>query len=161
MTIQEEIVAKLQNMHARVSTAESCTGGLIAAAIVDVSGASDVFEEGFVTYSNEAKHKNLGVRIETLNVYGAVSPQTASEMAAGCAERTGSEYAVVSTGIAGPLGGTAEKPVGLVYLGCYADGHVYVYKNIFSGDRMTVRKKSTRRALEILWMHIAGDRSGL
>ena len=148
--IQDAIVAELTRMHRYVSTAESCTGGRIAAALIDPSGASAVYQEGYITYSNEAKHKLLGVSRHTLDTFGAVSPQTAAEMAAGCARAAGSDYAIVSTGIAGPTGGTADKPVGLVYLGCYARGTVSVYRNVFTGDRSRIRDKAVQRALEIL-----------
>jgi PncC family amidohydrolase len=148
--IQDVIVAELTKSRCYVSTAESCTGGRIAAALIDPSGASAVYQEGYITYSNAAKEKLLGVSKKTLDTYGAVSPQTAAEMAAGCARAAGSDYAIVSTGIAGPLGGTKDKPVGLVYLGCYARGTVSVYRNVFTGDRSRIRDKAVQRALEIL-----------
>lgn len=100
-----------------IATAESCTGGMIAAALTDIAGSSDVFERGFVTYSNQAKVELLGVGIGTLLEHGAVSLQTAAEMAIGAARRSGADVAVSVTGIAGPGGGSTEKPVGLVYLG--------------------------------------------
>lgn len=99
-----------------VSTAESCTGGLVASRITDISGSSEYFKEAYVTYANEIKHKNLGVLNETLEKYGAVSSECAFEMAQGLSKRTGCDVAICTTGIAGPTGGTAKKPVGLVYI---------------------------------------------
>lgn len=100
-----------------VSVAESCTGGLVSSLLTDISGSSAYIRENIVTYSNEAKVKYLGVKQETLEQYGAVSEQTAKEMANGLVIQTNSDYAVVTTGIAGPTGGTDEKPVGLMYIG--------------------------------------------
>lgn len=134
----------------KISTAESCTGGMIASRLVSISGISDVFLEGAVTYSNEAKVRTLKVKEETLKSFGAVSEETAREMAEGMAERTGSDIAVVTTGIAGPGGGTKEKPVGLVYIGIYYKGEVYVYKNVFNGNREKVRTRATVTALDMV-----------
>ena len=100
----------------------------MAATIVNVSGASEVFQAGFVTYANEAKEKELGVKSETLQTYGAVSEKTAKEMAIGCAAHAKAQVGISTTGIAGPGGGTAEKPVGLVYIGCAVRSNVYVEK---------------------------------
>lgn len=132
-----------------VATAESCTGGLIAGTIINAPGASAVFNEGFITYSNAAKIKYLKVEDETLERYGAVSLETVREMAEGCAREAGANMAIVSSGIAGPDGGTEEKPVGLVYLGCYLDGKIEISKNIFKGDRQSVRSQAVNKALEM------------
>lgn len=122
-----EVVGKLLlKKHITVSCAESCTGGLFAAALTDIPGISEVFERGIVTYSNRAKMEELGVKSETLDKFGAVSPETACEMAAGLAEKTGSDLCISVTGIAGPGGGTSEKPVGLVYIGISYKGQVNV-----------------------------------
>jgi nicotinamide-nucleotide amidase len=107
---------------AMIATAESCTGGLIAGMITEIAGSSAAFDRGFVTYSNEAKQEMLGVKSATLEAYGAVSPETAREMASGALARSSARYAVSVTGIAGPGGGSAEKPVGLVYMGFAAEG---------------------------------------
>ena len=113
-----DVVGKLLlEKHITISCAESCTGGLFAAALTDIPGISEVFERGIVTYSNRAKMEELGVKAETLDKFGAVSPETACEMAAGLAEKAGSDLCISVTGIAGPGGGTAEKPVGLAYIG--------------------------------------------
>ena len=145
--MEEELVEILTKKQYKITTAESCTGGLVAAAIVNVSGASEVFQAGFVTYANEAKEKELGVKSETLQTYGAVSEKTAKEMAIGCAAHAKAQVGISTTGIAGPGGGTAEKPVGLVYLGCAVRSNVYVEKNVFSGDRQQVRRQAADRAI--------------
>lgn len=149
-TIEMVVGDLLIKNNLKISTAESCTGGMIASRLVSVSGISDVFLEGAVTYANEAKVRTLNVKEETLKKYGAVSEETAREMAEGMAKRTGSDIAVVTTGIAGPGGGTEEKPVGLVYIGLYYKGEVYVYKNVFNGNRQKVRTKATVTALDMV-----------
>ena len=133
-----------------ISTAESCTGGMVAATLISYPGISDVFKEGAVTYSNEAKMKRLGVKEETLNKFGAVSEETAREMAEGIAREAKTDIGISTTGIAGPGGGTEEKPVGLVYIGVCIKGNVIVEKFNFTGDREAVRKKATMNALNIL-----------
>lgn len=153
-TIEEKIVEILLSTHSTVSTAESCTGGMIASALINVSGVSAAYMEGYVTYANSAKRKLLGVCKETLEQYGAVSEQTAREMAFGCAQSAGSDYSIVSTGIAGPDGGTPEKPVGLVYIGCCAKGKIYVEKCNFSGNRLEIRQAATKAALLFLYEHL-------
>lgn len=145
--MEEELVEILTKKQYKITTAESCTGGLVAATIVNVSGASEVFQAGFVTYANEAKEKELGVKSETLQTYGAVSDKTAKEMAIGCAAHAKAQVGISTTGIAGPGGGTAEKPVGLVYIGCAVRSNVYVEKNVFSGDRQQVRRQAADRAI--------------
>ena len=125
-----------------VATAESCTAGLISARIGDKSGVSEIFSEGFVTYSNEAKEKNLGVPKEILQNHGAVSEQTARAMAEGVCRVTGARLGLSATGIAGPTGGTHDKPVGLVYMGVCFDGETTVVKKIFSGTRSEVRAQT-------------------
>ena len=116
-TLQENVVAKLREKGVKLATAESCTGGLLSERITAVSGASEVFDFGVCTYANEMKHKVLGVSNETLSVLGAVSAETAMQMAEGARNVSGADLAVSTTGIAGPTGGTPEKPVGLVYCG--------------------------------------------
>lgn len=145
-----EAARLLEQKKLRVTTAESCTGGLIAGALVNVPGISEWFGEGYVTYSNEAKERLLGVSHGTLETYGAVSEQTAREMAEGAAKAADADVSVVSTGIAGPDGGTEEKPVGLVYIGCFCKGTVRVEKHLFDGDRAQVRAQSVQAALSLL-----------
>ena len=145
-----DIVAKLTELKLSVATAESCTGGLIASTIVDIPGASDCFNEGYVTYSNEAKMKNLGVHDETLVAYGAVSEQTATEMAKGVKKRAKADFGLSSTGIAGPGGGSPKKPVGLVYIGCAYGDKCTVKELHLSGDRTAVRHQASAEALQLL-----------
>lgn len=136
----------------RLATAESCTGGMISAAITDLAGASDVFERGFVTYSNEAKAELLGVSNETLQRYGAVSAETAREMAKGALAHSRADLAVSVTGVAGPGGGTAEKPVGLVWFGIAVSGQEpRAEKRLFpGGERALVRRDSVATALGLV-----------
>ena len=134
-----------------IATAESCTGGLIAACLTEVPGASDVVERGFVTYSNEAKTELLGVPPASIARAGAVSKEVAEAMARGAIETSRADVAVSVTGVAGPGGGSAEKPVGLVHFGLYRRGHgVRSEHRIFSGDRAAVRLKTVARALDLL-----------
>lgn len=133
-----------------ISTAESCTGGMIASEIVGYSGISEIFKEGYVTYSNEAKHKNLGVSNSVLEEFGAVSEQTAAQMAVGVRRTSGSDISIVTTGIAGPEGGTPTKPVGLVYIGCAYRDAVVVRKFNFSGSRYQIRYQSMRQAFILI-----------
>lgn len=156
MTIDEEIYVKSKELieilvrkNEYISTAESCTGGMIASSIVSIPSASACFNEGFITYSNEAKHKYLGVENDTLNKYGPVSENTVKEMVKGVINISHSDIAVVSSGIAGPTGGTKEKPVGLVYLACAYKDNIFVKNEVYSGDRTEVRKKATLDALSI------------
>ena len=148
-TIEEEVVGLLLEKGYTITCAESCTGGLLCASLVNVSGASEVLNRSVVTYANEAKMELLGVKEETLKEYGAVSEQTAYEMAVGAANFAKADVALSVTGIAGPGGGTAEKPVGLVYMGCCVKGIVTVRRCIFSGDRLQVRTSSVKNALEL------------
>ena len=147
----EDVVAELLiEKKLTISTAESCTGGMIAATLINYPGISEVLLEGAVTYSNEAKHKRLGVKNETLEKYGAVSEETAREMAIGIAKTANTDVSIVTTGIAGPGGGTEEKPVGLVYIGVYVQGEVVVKKCIFNGNRSRVRLQATTTGLDTL-----------
>ena len=149
-SLEECLVEKLAAEKLTITTAESCTGGLIAGTIVNVAGASDVLNEGYVTYSNEAKERLVGVSHETLEAYGAVSEQTAREMAEGAAKAAHADVALSSTGIAGPGGGTAEKPVGLVYIGCAVNGEVTVREYRFTGNREKNRDYAVARAITLL-----------
>lgn len=147
--IEETVVRLLQEGKHTVTMAESCTGGFIAGTLVNVAGASDVLGEAYVTYSNEAKQRLVGVRAETLEQFGAVSEQTAGEMAVGAAKAAGADVALSSTGIAGPGGGTKEKPVGLIYIGCYVRGEVRVRELRFHGTRMENRLHTVEEALRL------------
>ena len=130
--------------------AESCTGGKLSGRLLNVSGASNVYNEGYITYANASKEKILGVKHETLETYGAVSEQTAAEMALGAAKAAGADAALSVTGIAGPGGGTAEKPVGLVYIGCAVNGEVTVREYRFTGNREKNRDYAVARAITLL-----------
>ena len=144
----EEVVSKmLVENNLKIAVAESCTGGMVSASLINYPGISSVFMEGCVTYSNEAKMKSLGVKKETLDVYGAVSDKCAKEMASGVAARYNTNIGIATTGIAGPDGGTDEKPVGLVYFGIYINGKVISKKYVFNGDRQGVRERATRTIL--------------
>jgi len=134
----------------RLATAESCTGGLVAAALTAIAGASDVVDRSFVTYSNQAKMELLGVPEATLTAVGAVSAETTLAMAAGAVSRARVDLAVSVTGIAGPGGGSADKPVGLVYLGIATTGSCRGERHVFSGDRDGIRHAAMLRALEML-----------
>ena len=149
-TLEEEVVELLARKHLTVTTAESCTGGLIAGTLINAAGASDVLNEGYVTYSNEAKERLVHVSHETLERYGAVSAQTAQEMAEGAARAAGADAALSATGIAGPGGGSVEKPVGLVYIGCCLNGRTVVKECRFNGSRMENRLRTVETALTML-----------
>jgi nicotinamide-nucleotide amidase len=143
-----DIFSKLKTRGGMIATAESCTGGLIAAAITAVPGSSEFFDRGFITYSNEAKMQMLGVPEEILNAHGAVSEETARAMVDGVFRKSRAHLAVSVTGIAGPGGGSEEKPVGLVYIGYgVRDGTVGVARHQFDGDRSAIREKSAAAAL--------------
>ncbi len=148
--IEEILVQKMIERNYRITTVESCTGGLLAGRILNVSGASRCYNQGYITYSNEAKETLVGVSHETLERVGAVSEEVAGEMAKGGAKVSKSNIALSVTGIAGPEGGTKEKPVGLVYIGCYLNGTVRVRKCNFSGDRLENRNHSVEASLQLL-----------
>ena len=148
--IEDVVYDLLKEKNLTITTAESCTGGLLAGRIINVSGASDVYREGFITYSNEAKVTYLGVSEETLAEHGAVSEECASEMAKGAKKRTGADIAVVTTGIAGPEGGTPEKPVGLVYIGVAYKDKVYVRECHLVSTRQIIRDAACVRALDLV-----------
>ena len=133
--VAENVVQLLMERGSTLATAESCTGGLISAEITSVSGSSAVFGFGVCTYANEAKMKLLGVREETLASAGAVSEETAVQMAKGIRELSGADYAVSVTGIAGPTGGTPEKPVGTVYIGCSTKTETTAKRYLFTGEK--------------------------
>lgn len=148
-TTLEAVLANLiLDKNFTISTAESCTGGAIASKLVNHPGISSVFMEGAVTYSNEAKMRRLNVKTETLEKFGAVSEETALEMAEGIAKTSGTNIGLSTTGIAGPEGGTEEKPVGLVYIGLYINGETKVKKLLCSGSREMIRRRATITALD-------------
>ncbi|MEE4185271.1 MAG: nicotinamide-nucleotide amidohydrolase family protein [Gammaproteobacteria bacterium] len=155
----ERLAAALSAAQAAVATAESCTGGWIAKTLTDRPGSSGWFGYGFVTYSNQAKMDLLGVPAEVLEAHGAVSEATALAMAAGAAERSGARYSVAVTGIAGPDGGSADKPVGTVWFAWHSAGEApLTARHVFAGDRDTVRRQTVTTALYGLVERITGER---
>ena len=150
VTLEETIVELLKEQKMTVTTVESCTGGMLSARLTAVAGASLVFKSGFVTYSNKAKRKFIGVKKMTLKKHTAVSEQTAYEMARGGAVLTGADTCVSVTGYAGPDSGEEEQPVGLVYIGCSVKGKVEVEKFYFKGDRKAIREQAVVSALTLL-----------
>lgn len=146
--LARETGRRLAETGGRLATAESCTGGAIAQAVTSVPGSSAWFERGFVTYSNAAKEEMLGVRSATLERCGAVSEETAIEMARGALRRSHATVAVAVTGVAGPAGGTAAKPVGLVCFAWASAGETRSESRRFDGDRAAVRRQAVERALQ-------------
>ncbi len=150
LPLVERLAAQLQQRQWMLVTAESCTGGLIAGACTDLSGSSNWFERGFVSYSNTAKNELLGVEAALLKQHGAVSEEVARAMAAGALARSRAQVAVAVTGVAGPTGGTPDKPVGLVWFGFALPGQVLTEKMNFPGDRAAVRAATVTHALRRL-----------
>lgn len=160
--LSRTVIDRLRRRGWRLATAESCTGGLIAAAITEIPGSSDVFDRGFVTYSNEAKQEMIAVRAETLANYGAVSRETAMEMATGAITASRADVAVSVTGIAGPGGGSFEKPVGLVHLAVAMRGGI-VHSHQFrfgSIGRRRVRAATVRASLSLLANFVQAEDAG-
>ncbi len=148
-SLAEQVGAALKAQGMMLATAESCTGGGIAQALTDISGSSAWFERGFVTYANAAKVEMLGVRLSTLEAHGAVSEATVREMAAGALKHSHADISLAVSGIAGPTGGTPEKPVGTVWFGwALRDGEVHARLYHLKGDRAAVRDQSVRIALD-------------
>ncbi len=148
----EALLSLLRERGLVVATAESCTGGLVAGAITDVAGASEVFDRGFVTYSNAAKEEMLGVLAETIAAHGAVSAEVARAMALGALAHSNADIAVAVTGIAGPGGGRVEKPVGLVHFACARKGAeaLHIERRFGALTREAIREASVLQALEML-----------
>lgn len=152
MQLSEQVGQALKARGATVTTAESCTGGWVAKTLTDIAGSSAWFERGFVTYSNEAKSQMIGVSEATLLDYGAVSEPVVVEMAIGALRAARADYAISVSGIAGPDGGSAEKPVGTVWFGvASASGQGVTQRECFAGDREAVRRQATAYALNLLW----------
>ena len=149
--LSEHVLARCRAKKLLLATAESCTGGMIAAALTDIAGSSDVVERGFVTYSNAAKTELLGVSAELIALGGAVSEEVVRAMASGALAHAPVDLAVAVTGIAGPGGGSAEKPVGLVHFGlARRGGALRAEHHVFPGDRDAVRRATVERALQML-----------
>lgn len=155
--MQEEIARALLERKWWIATAESCTGGLVAHTLTNIPGSSAYFRGGVVSYSNEVKMKVLGVKRETLEQYGAVSEQTAREMAEGVKNLMEVDVAVATTGIAGPGGGTPEKPVWLVYIGLATPEGVEVKRFLFNGDRLYNKEQFCNAALNMVLEYLGND----
>jgi len=158
--LAKRLGARLKRANEMLATAESCTGGWAAQVVTSAAGSSAWFERGFVTYSNAAKQELLGVRAETLRAHGAVSEETAREMARGALERSQGTIAVSITGVAGPAGGTAEKPVGTVCFAWARGGEVRSETRRFAGDRESIRRQSVILALEGVMRALDGAPDG-
>ena len=158
MTIEKRGGALLANRGLTLVTAESCTGGLLAHHITNVSGSSAYYLGGIVAYANKVKEESLGVRHETLLVHGAVSEEAAREMASGARQRMGADVALSITGIAGPTGGTPEKPVGLVYVALSAPDVETCRRHVWQGDRLANKQQSAEAALELLLAYLHDGR---
>jgi PncC family amidohydrolase len=151
---QSQIGPLLRRHGATVTTAESCTGGLIASLLTDVSGSSDYYLGGVIAYANEVKRGVLGVSAEALQTAGAVSRETALQMARGARGLLGADYALSTTGIAGPTGGTAEKPVGLVYIALVGPDVERCERHVWTQDRLGNKRLSAQRAMQMLIEHL-------
>lgn len=156
-TLEEVVIKLLKKKELKLTTVESCTGGLIAGRLVNVAGASDVFQQGYVTYSNKAKKRMVGVDKATLKKYGAVSKETAKEMTKGGILESDADVCVAVTGEAGPIASEEGKPVGLVYIGCYYKDKVTVKEFNFKGDRQKIREQAVIKALDLVRRSILAD----
>jgi len=153
-SIAQQLGEMLCKKNAKLTTAESCTGGGISEAITAVSGSSQWFEFGFVTYANSAKQQLLGVSKKTLDQYGAVSEQVVEQMAQGAIQQSRADYAIAVSGIAGPEGGTEDKPVGTVWVCCQTPTRSWTQQLMLSGDRQAVRSAAIKKSLQQLLQHL-------
>jgi PncC family amidohydrolase len=154
--IEARIGRILRERRMKIAVAESCTGGLIANRITNIQGASDYFDMGFVTYSNDSKELYLFVPEEVIEEKGAVSSEVAKEMAEGVKETTEADVALSVTGVAGPGGGTPEKPIGTVYVGLASKDGTFVRKFLFSGDRLSIKEQTSEEALKMVLDYLEG-----
>jgi len=154
--IEARIGRILRERRMKIAVAESCTGGLIANRITNIQGASDYFDMGFVTYSNDSKELYLFVPEEVIAEKGAVSSEVAKEMAEGLKETTEADVALSVTGVAGPGGGTPEKPIGTVYAGLASKDGTFVRKFLFSGDRLSIKEQTSEEALKMVLDYLEG-----
>ena len=143
-----------------LSIAESCTGGLICDRITDVSGSSDYFDGGMITYSNESKAKHLGIPLDDIKKYGAASPQVAKKMAQGVRKAFGTNFGLSTTGVAGPTGGTKRAPIGRVFIGLASGRRTWVWKLDLKGSRREIKRESACRSLKYLYDFITKTQSG-
>lgn len=153
----EKLLAACRQQNIKIATAESCTGGLIAGCLTAIAGSSDVVERGFVTYSNDAKIEMIGVPVELINELGAVSEPVSRAMAEGALKHSNAALSIAVTGVAGPNGGSAEKPVGLVHISCALKGSQTAHERcVFSGDRDAVRDATIETALDMAIATVSG-----
>ena len=150
VSMEEALVDLMKEHHLTFAVAESCTGGLLSGRMVNVAGVSECFQEGFVTYANEAKMKHLGVSEETLKVHGAVSETCAREMSEGLAKRTKAQVTIATTGLAGPGGETGTKKTGLVYISCTVNGNTTVREFHLKGNRSQIRNTAVVKAMTLM-----------
>jgi len=157
IALAEDVISACRERELQLATAESCTGGLIAGCLTEIAGSSDVVERGFVTYSNEAKMEMLGVPKMLITLHGAVSEQVARAMAEGALAKSLADITIAVTGVAGPGGGTKDKPVGLVHLACAGRGRPTIaHHEVFPGDRADVRDSTVQTAFTILRRTVQG-----
>ena len=154
VAVIERLAKRLQSLNCTMSTAESCTGGMVAAKITNLAGSSAWFERGYVTYSNEAKQQDLNVNPQSLAQFGAVSEEVAGEMAYGCLTKSKTNASLSVTGIAGPTGGSEHKPVGTVCFGWCINGEIHTKTKLFEGDRAAIRIQACDYALKSLLLYI-------
>lgn len=145
-----EIVQALSDRQYTITTAESCTGGMLASSLVDIAGVSEVFHQGYITYSEDAKCKMLGMEKSVIDQFGVVSEETVIAMARGAAMTAQADVALATTGVAGPDGGTKEHPVGEVWIGCYLNGNICTKRILCKGNRMQIRQEATKEAFALL-----------
>lgn len=150
LSLEEQVVKRLKEKQLTITTAESCTGGLLSGRLINVSGVSENLKEAYVTYCDEAKRKLLGVKAKTLETYTAVSSETAAEMAVGGAKAAAADICLSVTGVAGPEDEGEDFPAGLVYIGCCFCGETTVGRYQFSGGRKDVREQAVEAALQLL-----------
>jgi len=151
MKLEKLIGNRLRKKRWTLSIAESCTGGLICDRITDVPGSSDYFEGGMVNYSNESKAKHLGIPLDDIKRYGAVSPQVARKMAQGVRKAFGTTFGLSTTGVAGPTGGTKRAPIGRVFIGLTHERRSWVRKEDLKGSRREIKEKATEKALQLFY----------
>ena len=159
MTLVNKVCDELKRHHLTVATAESCTGGLLAHTLTNVSGSSEYFDRGVITYSNRAKMQELDVQEQILTTYGAVSKEVARAMAQAIQRKASVDFGLATTGIAGPTGGSKEKPVGLVFIAISSDKKIVVKRFLFIGDRLSNKDNTCRAALELLLEIISSNMS--
>ena len=154
---EQNLLRVLAKHHLKITTAESCTGGLVAGVLCDISGISSYFEEGYITYSEQAKMKLLNVSAQTIQKYGVVSCETAEEMAKGAAAAANADCAVATTGVAGPTGGTEDTPVGCVCFAWVVNEKKYSERVLFEGTRIEIRMQAASYAIEMLYEYIKSN----